>query len=126
MHSGRVPLLLLGRSHLYRFIQIFLKFAKIYDKILKIFVKNWPDQILVKAQSKESKKLPPHYSEKVKTKIQQSPGQPAKQETAAAENNKNIHRHTTQLAHPGFISLHAVFPPLYALSSSRNNNNFLK
>ena len=76
MHSGRVPLLLLGRSHLYRFIQIFLKFAKIYDKILKIFVKNWPDQILVKAQSKESKKLPPHYSEKVKTKIQQSPGQP--------------------------------------------------
>ena len=70
------PLLLLGRSHLYRFIQIFLKFAKIYDKILKIFVKNWPDQILVKAQSKESKMLPPHYSEKVKTKIQQSPGQP--------------------------------------------------
>ena len=55
-----------------------------------------------------------------------SPSQPAEQETAAAENNKNIHRHTTQLAHPGFISLHAVFPPLYALSSSRNNNNFLK
>ena len=31
------PLLLLGRSHFYRFIQIFLKFTKIYDKILKIF-----------------------------------------------------------------------------------------
>ena len=31
------PLLLLGRSHLNRFIQIFLKFTKIYDKILKIF-----------------------------------------------------------------------------------------
>ena len=28
---------MLGRSHLYRFIQIFLKFTKIYDKILKIF-----------------------------------------------------------------------------------------
>ena len=37
LHSGRVPLLLLGRSHFYRFIQIFLKFTKIYDKILKIF-----------------------------------------------------------------------------------------
>ena len=40
LHSGRVPLLLLGRSHLYRFIQIFLKFSKIYDQILKIFVQN--------------------------------------------------------------------------------------
>ena len=28
---------MLGRSHLNRFIQIFLKFTKIYDKILKIF-----------------------------------------------------------------------------------------
>ena len=42
------PLLLLGRSHFYRFIQIFLKFSKIYDQILKIFVQNWPDQSLVK------------------------------------------------------------------------------
>ena len=42
------PLLLLGRSHLYRFIQIFLKSAKIYDQILKIFPLNWPDQSLVK------------------------------------------------------------------------------
>ena len=29
------PLLLLGRSHFYRFIQIFLEFSKIYDQILK-------------------------------------------------------------------------------------------
>ena len=28
---------MLGRSHLNRFIQIFLKFTKIYEKILKIF-----------------------------------------------------------------------------------------
>ena len=34
------PLLLLGRSQFYRFIQIFLKFSKIYDQILKIFVQN--------------------------------------------------------------------------------------